>query len=94
MKMWDRDQQLGVLLNCADLKAESCCQGGRKAEMTPEVGEAQQTLVLSPGVKIRCILNLQDIWGSLVILGKLHRGQNELENSILLSCFKPNLGNS
>lgn len=62
--------------------------------MMPEAGKARQTLVLNPGVKIKCILSLQDIWGSVVVLGKFHRGQNELENSILLGCFKPNLGNS
>jgi len=62
--------------------------------MTPEAGKAQQTLVLRPGVKIKCITNLQDIWGSVVVLSKYHRGQNEFENSIFLGCFKPNLGNS
>ena len=29
------------LLNRADLEAESCCQGRRMAEMTPEAGKTQ-----------------------------------------------------
>lgn len=82
--------QLGFLLNHADLETESCCQEGEWLEMTPEARKVQRTLVLSPGVKTKCILNLQDIWGSVVVLSKFHRGQNELENSILLGCFKPN----
>lgn len=45
-------QQSAVLLDRADLEGKSSCQGGEKAEVTPEAGKAQQTLALTAGVNI------------------------------------------
>lgn len=51
--------------------------------------------MLRPGVKIKCIINLHYIWGFMVVLSKFLKGlsQDELQNSILLVCFKPTFGN-